>query len=440
VNLQTPESVQKLQNALHAKAKGEPSFRFYALYDKLYRQDILEFAYRLARSNGGAAGVDGQGFADIEASGVAGWLGELAQALKEKTYRANAVRRVYIPKANGKKRPLGIPTVRDRVAQTAAVLVLTPILEVDLEPNQYAYRPDRSAKDAVQEVHRLLCSGHTEVVDADLTDYFGSVPHAELMRSLGRRIVDRNLLALIKQWLVSPVEEDDGRGGSTRTTSAKDAKRGTPQGAPISPLLSNLYMRRFLLGWKALGWEQRLRAQIVSYADDFVILCRGSAAKADAAMRTMMAKLKLTVNDDKTHVRRVPAEHFDFLGYTFGRCYSRKTGRAYIGTRPSTQSVKKVCRTISELTSRRQLLLPAEECVDRLVWTMSGWATYYCLGPVSRAYQAIDQHAARRLRRWLSKKHQTGRGLTRFPDEYLYQTLGLTRLTVRTRDFPWAKA
>jgi group II intron reverse transcriptase/maturase len=235
VNLQAPESVQKLQSALHAKAKAEPGYRFYALYDKVYREDILSFAYRLSRSNGGAPGVDDQDFADIEAYGVERWLGELAQALREKRYRAQSVRRVWIPKANGTRRPLGIPTVRDRVAQTAAVIVLTPIMEADLDPAQYAYRPGRSAHDALRHVHRLLNTGYTEAVDADLTDDFGSVPHAELMRSLARRIVDRHLLALIKQWLVMVVEEDDGRGGSKRTTKAKDAKRGTPQGAPISP-------------------------------------------------------------------------------------------------------------------------------------------------------------------------------------------------------------
>jgi group II intron reverse transcriptase/maturase len=441
VNLQAPESVQKLQSALHAKAKAEPGYRFYALYDKVYRDDILHFAYRLARSNGGAPGVDGQDFADIEAYGVERWLGELAQALREKTYRAQAVRRVWIPKANGTRRPLGIPTVRDRVAQTAAVIVLTPIMEADLDPSQYAYRPGRNAHDAVRHVHRLLNTGYTEAVDADLTDYFGSVPHAELMRCLARRIVDRHLLALIKQWLVMVVEEDDGRGGSTRTTTAKDAKRGTPQGAPISPLLSNLYLRRFLRGWKTLGVERKLRARIVSYADDFVILCRGSAVQAEAAMRSMMKTLKLTVNDAKTHLRRLPAERFDFLGYTFGRCYSPKTGRAYIGTRPSAKSIRKVSRTIHELTSRRWTLLDAHERVARLNRTMIGWANYFSLGPVSSAYRAIDRHAKSRLRRWLCKKHKhVGRGLARFPDEYLYNTLGLTRLPARTRDLPWANA
>ena len=441
MNLQTPESVQKLQNALHAKAKGAPGFRFYSLYDKVYRADILSYAYRLARRNGGVAGVDGQDFAGVETYGVERWLGELAQALKEKTYCPQAVRRVYIPKADGKQRPLGIPTVRDRVVQTAAMLVLTPIFEADLDPHQYAYRPGRSALDAVRQVHRLLNTGYTEVVDADLSDYFGSVPHAELMRCLARRIVDRCLLALLKQWLVMPVDEDDGRGGTKRSTQAKDAKRGTPQGAPISPLLSNLYLRRFLLGWKTLGLERKLQAKIVSYADDFVILSRGAAATAAVAMRRMMHALKLTVNEAKTHTRRLPAEHFDFLGYTFGRCYSAKTGRAYIGARPSAQSIPKVSPSLHPLPRRPRPPPGARDRVERLNRTLVGWANYFRLGPVSRAYVALDRHASSRLRRWLCLKHKAkARSAQRFSYEYVYHQLGLARLAATTRDFPWANA
>ena len=441
MGLQAPEKVQKLQQALHAKAKGSPDFRFYALYDKLYREDILAHAYRLARHNGGKPGVDGEDFPDIEAYGVERWLGERAQALREKRYRASPVRRVYIPKANGQQRPLGIPTIRDRVVQTAAVLVLAPIFEADLEPAQYAYREGRNAQDAVRQVHQLLNTGYTDVIDADLSGYFDSIPHAELMHCVARRVSDRHVLALLKQWLVAPVEEDDGRGRRKRTTVAKDQKRGIPQGAPISPLLSNLYMRRFVLGWKTLGLEARLEARIVNFADDFVICCRGTGTQAMVAMRAMMDRLKLTVNEEKTGRCRIPQEHFDFLGYTFGRCYSTQTGRAYIGTRPSKKSIRKVCRRISELTSRRWLLNDPLEQICALNRVLVGWANYFCLGPVSKAYRGVDRHATRRLRRWLCKKHkQPGQGTSRYPDEHLYDVLGLQRLSVRTRDLPWAKA
>jgi len=441
VSLQAPMKVQKLQQALHAKAKGSPARRFHALYDKLYREDILAHAYRLARANRGKPGVDGEDFRNIEAYGVERWLGELAQALKEKRYRASPVRRVYIPKPNGKQRPLGIPTIRDRVVQTAAVLVLAPIFEADLQPEQYAYREGRNAHDAVRHVHRLLNTGYTEVIDADLSGCFDTIPHAELMQSLARRISDRHILALLKQWLVAAVEEDDGRGRWKRTTVAKDTKRGIPQGAPISPLLSNLYMRRFVLGWKTSGLEQRLQARIVNYADDFVICCRGTGEQAMAAMRRLMERLKLTVNEEKTQQCRIPQEHFDFLGYTFGRCYSTQTGRAYIGTRPSNKSIKKICRTISEVTSRRWLLKETEDRVEALNRVLVGWANYFSLGPVSKAYRAVDGHATERLRRWLRKKHkQPGQGTARFPDAHLHNVLGLQRLSVRTRHLPWAKA
>ena len=442
MSLVPPFKVQKLQKALHAKAKQAPGYRFYMLYDKVYRQDVLAHAYRVVRAHGGAPGVDGQSFADIEAYGVERWLGELAQVLREKTYQPQAVRRAWIPKSGSKKRrPLGIPTVRDRVAQTAVVLVLEPIFEVDLCDEQYGYRPRRSGQDAVRRVHGLLNTGHTDVVDADLADYFGSIPHAELMKSVARRISDRHLLHLIKMWLKVAVEEEDGRGGWRRTAQARRSKRGIPQGAPISPLLSNLYIRRLVLGWKAWGLDRRFGAHMVNYADDLVICCRGTAEEAANALRELVARLKLTVNESKTRVCRVPAETFDFLGYTFGRCYRPVTDEAYLGTRPSRRSIKRVCRVVSERTSRRMLLKDPERVVAELNRLLVGWANYFCLGPVSKAYRAADAHTSTRLRRWLCAKHkQPGKGTARYPDEYLYQHLGLIRLTERTRDFAWAKA
>jgi group II intron reverse transcriptase/maturase len=366
VSLLPPVPVGKLQKALHTKAKNSPDYRFYALYDKLNRRDVLGFAYDRCRANRGAPGVDGQSFADIEAYGRDRWLDELMEELKNETYHPQPVRRVYIPKPDGKQRPLGIPCIKDRVVQMAAVLVLEPIFEADLEPEQHAYRPERSALDAVRQVERLLRTGHTEVVDADLSGYFDSIPHSELMKSVSRRISDGRILRLIKLWLETPVEEIDGRGNRHRTTRNKDQGMGTPQGAPISPMLSNLYMRRFVKGWKTGGHEHRLVARIVNYADDFVICCRGTAEKAMSVMRVMMSKLKLTVNETKTRSCHLPDESFDFLGYTLGRIYDCRTGESYLGPRPSRKKIDRLCGEISELTMRKMTLLDVEMLIGRI--------------------------------------------------------------------------
>jgi group II intron reverse transcriptase/maturase len=441
MSLRPPERLQKLQAALHAQAKAKPSQRFHALYDKVYRPDVLADAYDCCKANGGAAGVDGQTFADIGEYGLVRWLGELAEELRSKTYRPSAVRRVWIPKPDGKQRPLGIPTIRDRVVQTAAMLVLSPIFEADLQPEQHAYRPDLSALDAVEQVRRLLVSGHTHVVDADLSGYFDSVPHAELMQSLRRRIVDGSMLHLLKMWLETPVEEIDERGNKRRTTRNKDEGRGTPQGAPISPLLSNLYMRRFVLGWKALGHEAGLDAHVVNYADDFVICCRGTADRAMQTVRDMMLRLKLTVNEAKTHVRRVPAETFDFLGYTFGLQRSNRTGRWFLGPAASKKRIVRVCQKISTMTDRKRAGLSETEMVAELNPVLRGWAGYFCLGPVSSAYRKINAHVRYRFRRWWGAKHKRrASGPQWYWSPWLEKTFGLLQLKWDPSRLPHAKA
>jgi len=441
VSLEPPAKVRKLCEALHAKAKGSPGYRFYLLYDKMYRRDVLSWAFNRCRANRGASGIDDQTFADIADYGRERWLDELAEELRQRTYRPQAVRRVWIPKAEGSPRPLGIPTVKDRVVQTAALVVLEPIFEADLQPEQYAYRPERGAWDALRHVHTLLNTGYQEVVDADLSGYFDSIPHGDLLKSVARRISDRDVLHLLKMWLEAPVEETDQRGRKQRTYHNRDQRRGTPQGAPLSPLLANLYMRRFVLGWKVAGHEQRLQARIVNYADDFVICCRNTAAQTMDAMRAMMTRLGLTVNERKTRICRVPGETFQFLGYILGQCYSPRRRCLYIGMRPSGLAVQRICRAISAMTGRGGTFRSEADMVRHLNQRLAGWANYFQLGSVGKAYAAVDRHTTYRLRKWLQWKHKTGRGgLTRFTYTYLYQTLGLIRLPTLPRFFPWATA
>jgi RNA-directed DNA polymerase len=427
MSLETPEQIRTLQRKLYLKAKTEPEFRFYQLYDKVWRADILGHAYMLARFNSGAPGVDGVTFAEIEAAGRGEWLSRLREDLRSRTYRSQPVRRVMIPKPGGGERPLGIPTIRDRVVQSAVKLVIEPILEADLDDSAYGYRPKRGAADAIREVHRLVCRGYSDIVDADLSKYFDNIPHRELMLCVARRIVDRNVLRLIKMWLKAPAEERDGNGGR-RMSGGKGSTCGTPQGGVISPILANLYMNRFLKHWRATARGEVFQARIVNYADDFVILSRGRAAEALAWTRDVMTRIGLTLNEAKTSVRDARQERFDFLGYTFGPHRYRKDGHWYLGASPSRKSVQRFKDKVG------QLLVPGNkrpwpEVRDQLNAMLRGWSGYFGYGTRLQAYRAVDNHVYDRVRNFLVTRHKArGRGTRRFPSDLIFGDLGVLAL------------
>src|SRR5262249_35140199 len=424
----TPDKIRSLQRKLYCKAKAEPAFRFYVLYDKICREDILRHAYGLARANAGAPGVDGVTFEQIEEQGLEGWLAGLREELVSKTYRPDPVRRVMIPKANGEgERALGIPTIRDRVAQTAAKIVLEPIFEADFEDSAYGYRPARGAVDAGEVVHRHLCRGYTDIVDADLARYFDSIPYDDLLKSVARRVADGSVLRLIKLWLKAPIEERDSD-GKRRIVGGKRNKRGTPQGGVASPLLANIYMNRFLKHWRLSGCDHAFQAHVVAYADDFVILSRGGAAEALAWTKAVMTKLGLTLNEAKTSLRDARQERFTFLGYSFGPHWYKANGKWYLGASPSKKSVQRLKTTVGDLLGPTNNALE-REVLDRLNRSLRGWSNCFCYGTRRSAFRSIDRYTYERVRDFLARRHKVaGRGTRRFSCEVVHGELGLLRL------------
>jgi len=427
MSLTTPSKIRELQIKLYRKAKNEPGYRFYMLYDKVYREDILAHAYARVRANKGAPGVDEQTFEEIESAGLAEWLTGIREELRNRTYQPQPVRRVMIPKPGGGERPLGIPTIRDRVVQTAAKLVIEPIFEADMEPSAHGYRPKRSAQDAIQEVHELLCEGYTDVVDADLSKYFDTIPHSELLQCVARRIVDKHMLHLIKMWLKVPVEEKD-EAGKKRLTGGKDNDRGTPQGGVVSPLLANLYMNRMLKGWRKTRRGEQYQAKVVNYADDFVILSRRKAAEALEWTREVVTRLGLTLNETKTCIRQARKESFNFLGYTFGPHRYRKDGHWYLGASPAKKAVARIKEKVGDL------LVPGNvgtwpEVRDRLNRMLRGWSAYYSYGTRMPAYRAVDNYVYQSVRNFLRRRHKVqSRGTSRFSAEVVFGELGVLRL------------
>jgi len=433
MSLITPDRIRTLQRKLYLKAKQEPSCRFHALYDKVYRADILSHAYALVRANKGSAGIDGITFEAIEEEeGVAALIAELAEALRNKTYKPAPVKRVMIPKGDGSLRPLGIPTIRDRVAQMATKLVVEPIFEADFCGTSYGFRPKKSAHDAVDDVTYALNTGYTEVIDADLSKYFDTIPHANLMAVVAERICDGAILHLIQMWLKASVMEVDRDCKKRNIGGGKGNRKGTPQGGVISPLLANLYLHILDRIWERRGLQQRLGARIVRYADDIVILCRkGKSVEAMGVLRQILERLELTLNVAKTKVVDAGVGSFNFLGFTIRMGRGRKTGKLYPHVEPSKKAEQKVKDRITEITKRNRTIMPLEWVVNEVNTMLKGWVGYFHYRNCSQTLGRVRNHLEQRLITHLRKRHKVrdrNTGYVRFPNRSLYENYGLYKV------------
>ena len=441
--LSTPDSIRTLQRKLYAKAKQEPGYRFYALYDKVWRADVLAFAWRLVRANKGSPGVDGVNFEDIEQkTGVESFLAALAQDLKEKTYKPDPVRRVMIPKASGGMRPLGIPTIRDRVAQQASKLVIEPILDADFCDTSYGFRPKKTAQDAIDDIADKVWKGYTQVIDADLSKYFDTIPHEKLLKTVAERIVDGGILHLIKMWLKAPVIGEDSDGARRNVGGGKAASKGTPQGGVISPLLSNCYLHLLDRIWQRHRFEEKLGARIVRYADDFVVLCRRDADMEEVRGRIdyVLSRLELTLNEEKTRTVDARTEGFNFLGFTIKLCKSRKSGRAYPHVCPSDKAFAKIRQEVKTLTARERTMIPLQDVVKSVNAAVRGWCNYFHHRNCTTVMRKLGTFVSNRLRIHLCKRHKVKNfrsGFLRFPYKDLHDRYGLYKVPTRA---PWKSA
>jgi len=437
MSLKTPTKIRKLQRKLYYKAKQEEDFRFYALYDKVYRRDILEHAYRLVHANGGSPGIDGVSSRAIEDAGERDqFLTELAQQLESRGYTADAVKRVWIPKPDGSQRPLGIPTLRDRVAQMAVKLIIEPIFEADFCDTSYGFRPQKSAHEAVDTIANTLHKRYTHVIDADLSKYFDTIPHAKLMAVVAERIVDGAILEILQKWLKATVLEEDKNGKQRTIGGGKGNRRGTPQGGVISPLLANLYLHLLDRIWERHNIEQHYGARIVRYADDMVILCKGEITKPLALLNQILKRLGLTLNETKTHIVDSYQESFDFLGFSFQMRRSYKSGKWYPHTQPSKKSIQRIKDTVKSLTDRKRTLIPMEQLIVSLNLSVRGWSNYFHYRNSSTALGRVKWYIEERVRTHLSRRHKIksrGRGFNRFSSKTIYQQYGLYPVPTNAR-------
>lgn len=412
-NVLFPLKLSQLRQKLAQKAKQEPGFRFYSLYGLISRSDVVETAWRLVRQNKGAPGIDGFGCQMIEefSVGEAEFLKEIENALSTKSYKPDAVKRVYIPKADGKLRPLGIPTVRDRVVQMAVKLILEPIFEADFEECSYGFRPGRSAHQALAEIRKNLGAGYREIYDADLQAYFDSIPHDKLIKCLEMRISDRQALKLIRMWLQAIVEEKDDQGRPTRRRS----KQGTPQGGVISPLLANIYLHWFDKVFnRPDSPAQRVGAKLVRYADDFVVMARSLSNEAgERLIEFIEGKVEdwmgLKINREKTRVINLnePGATLNFLGFSFRYDPDlRGEDHKYLNIFPSKKAIKREVAKIHELTDHRHSCQPIVEVVEEINKQTAGWRRYFSFGYPRMAFRRINYVVLERLKHHLNRRSQ----------------------------------